>query len=67
MLRINQRRLHHEALESRQMLDASGIAAGEPVADFQLLDVNATSSTFNTEVSPRDFSGTTAWYFIHST
>ncbi len=61
------RRLFHEALEARQLLDASGLAHGEPVSDFAIVDVNATSATFNQSVSPRDFEGqTTAWYLIRS-
>jgi len=34
------------------------------LADFALLDVNPTSQTFNTDVSPRDQQGKiSAWYF----
>ena len=34
------------------------------LADFTLLDVNPTSQTFNTDVSPRDQQGKiSAWYF----
>jgi len=39
---------------------------GDPVtlADFALADVNPTSQTFNTNVSPRDYQGKiSAWYF----
>ena len=62
-----QRYLAHEALENRLLLDASGFGAGEPVEDFSLLDVNATSPTYNQKVSPRDFDGvTTAWYLTRS-
>lgn len=40
----------------------------EIVPDFQLADVNPTSTTFNTLVSPRDFAGLiSAWYFGHAT
>jgi hypothetical protein len=36
--------------------------------DFQLVDVNATSPTYNETVSPRDFLGqVSAWYFGHAT
>ena len=36
--------------------------------DFQLLDVNSTSSTYNLVVSPRDFiGGTSSWYFGSAT
>jgi len=64
---LSQRFLRHEALENRSLLDASGLAAGEPIDDFLLLDVNATSPSFNQSVSPRDFEGqTTAWYLIRS-
>lgn len=38
------------------------------VADFSLLDVNPTSPTFGTMVSPSDFAGqVSAYYFFHST
>ena len=57
----------HEGLEHRKMLAGDGVGAGEPVAEFSLQDVNPTSPTFGQGVSPSQFSGTTAWYFIHST
>ena len=48
--------------------DAEGEAAASQVADFQLLDVNETSSTFNQRISPRDYIGqVTGWYFGHAT
>lgn len=62
-----------ESLEQRTPFDASGtvaeVAAGEPEPTFSLKDVNTKSSTYNRNVSPRDYLGTTttAWYFIHST
>ena len=60
--------LRHESLESRQLLDASGLGAGEPLDDFQLDDVNSTSPTYQQAVSPQDFrGGASAWYFFHST
>lgn len=38
------------------------------VPDFSLLDVNSTSPSFDTKVSPRDHVGqVTAWYFGHAT
>ena len=38
------------------------------VPDFQLPDVNPTSATFNTDVSPRDqLGGVSAWYFGSAT
>ena len=41
---------------------------GEVVSEFSLADMNATSSTFGDNVSPRDFLGRgSAWYFGHST
>ena len=65
------RRLHHEALETRRLLDGTGLmlaAEGEPLGNFALSDVNESSPSFNQLVSPRDFLGqTTAWYFGHST
>ena len=41
---------------------------GEPQPDFALVDVNATSSTHNQAVSPRDYlEQVSAWYFGHAT
>ncbi len=38
------------------------------VPDFGLVDVNLTSPTYTSEVSPRDFVGkASGWYFGHST
>jgi hypothetical protein len=38
------------------------------VADFSRHDVNSTSPTFDTDVSPRDHLGSvSAWYFGHAT
>lgn len=38
------------------------------VADFSRPDVNSTSPTYNTDVSPRDHLGSvSAWYFGHAT
>jgi len=43
-------------------------APAEPKPDFSLTDVNATSSTFSLNVSPRDhLEKASAWYFGHST
>ena len=57
------RRLTFESLEQRAMLHG-----GVPLADFSLLDVNPTSSTAGTNVSPRDHLGeVSAWYFGHAT
>jgi len=64
------RTLGHESLESRQLLDASGVlaAAGEPGDAFTLLDVNPTSPTYDQMVSPATYNGeATAYYFMHST
>lgn len=45
-----------------------GSAAPAVVADFLLPDVNSTSTTFNTDVSPRDHLGrVSAWYFGSAT
>ncbi len=67
-MKKRQRHLRHESLESRQLLDASGLMpAGEPVEDFSLVDVNPTSSTFNQSVSLSSHTGeTTAWYLMRS-
>lgn len=50
------------------------LPAGSPVAvgagivpDFALTDVNSTSSTYNQEVSPRDYlEQVSGWYFGHA-
>jgi hypothetical protein len=50
-----------EQLEARQMM-------AHMVADFSLIDVNATSSSYNQPVSPRDFVGqVSGWYFGQAT
>lgn len=60
---MTQRPLSVEALESRHLLAVTG-----QVADFALLDVNPTSSTYNQTISPRDYLGeVSAWYFGHAT
>ena len=42
--------------------------AGEMMPEFNLMDVNPTSSTYQQSVSPRDFlGGASGWYFGHST
>lgn len=72
-----------EQLESRMLLHAGSMAMEGPdgaaypgegevatsqVADFHLLDVNETSSTFGQRISPRDYLGqVTGWYFGHAT
>ena len=39
-----------------------------PAPDFALLDVNTTSATYDTSVSPRDYlDKVSAWYFGHAT
>lgn len=41
---------------------------GQQVPDFQLVDVNPNSATYNNDFSPRDLLGQTgALYFAHST
>ena len=69
------RRTGFEILESRELLDSSGILAadvaegeGELKPDFSLVDVNSNSATFNQHFSPREFlDKVSVWYFIHST
>lgn len=62
------RPLRHEMLETRRVLDGGALgAAGEPVPDFSLNDVNGTSPFAGQSVTRGSFSGTTAVYFIHST
>ena len=77
------RSLRLESLEQRELLHAGpvdplitesrylDVAEGEGaerVPDFQLVDVNATSSTADQSVSPRDYLGqVSGWYFVHAT
>jgi hypothetical protein len=52
--------MRFEPMEERIVFDA--------VPDFGLVDVNATSSTYESVVSPRDYEGQiSGWYFGHST
>jgi hypothetical protein len=45
-----------------------GQVTDQSVPDFSLADVNSTSPTFDTMVSPRDHLGAvSAWYFGHAT
>ncbi len=54
-----------ELLEERLMLSGVG-ANAQP--DFHLTDVNTTSASFDTAVSPRDYlEEVSAWYFGHAT
>ena len=54
-----------ELLEERLMLSGVG-ANAQP--DFPLTDINDTSQSFDTFVSPRDYlEEVSAWYFGHST
>lgn len=69
------RKLAFEVIEGRvspsTLLPISGdMAEGEaaPIADFSIEDVNESSATFGTQVSPRDYlDSVSAWYFGHST
>jgi hypothetical protein len=46
---------------------SSGFPEG-PMTDFKLVDTNPSSSTFEMEVSPRDYIGAiSGWYFGHGT
>ncbi len=47
----------------------SSVAVGGVIMpDFQLTDVNSTSSTYNQAVSPRDYlQQVSGWYFGHAT
>lgn len=70
-MRAQQRRnLRFEQLDSRLLFaaDLGGAlqAEGEsqPLPDFSLLDVNATSTTANQQVSPRDFVGRVSGYYF---
>ena len=68
------RRLRLEALESRQLLygviDASSLLAAEgedaAVPDFALEDTNSTSTTYQQEVSPRQFQQEVSAYYFGS-
>jgi hypothetical protein len=47
---------------------SSTVAPQGALADFRVPDVNQTSPTYNTLVSPRDHLGQiSAWYFGHAT
>lgn len=47
--------------------DPANLGADETVPDFSLTDVNQTSATFDTPVSPRDYlEKVSAWYFGHA-
>ena len=49
-------------------MGSGGEEVGGPVPDFSLLDVNATSPTHGTPVSPKDYlMQVSAWYFAHAT
>lgn len=71
----NGRRLVMECVEARVCPavvspSLSDLAEGESdlVPDFELVDVNPNSETYNQTVSPRDFLGQiSAWYFGHAT
>jgi hypothetical protein len=56
-------------LAAPALLIMGTLAAAQEVApDFQLLDVNSTSMTFNQLVSPRDYlEQVSGWYFGHAT
>ena len=61
LARAGRLRCQFEQLEARQML-------AQMVADFSLADVNATSTTYDQPVSPRDFVGeVSGWYFGSAT
>ena len=54
-----------EILEDRLMLSGSAGDAAQP--DFHLADVNTTSASFDSSVSPRDYlDQVSAWYFGHA-
>ena len=67
------RGLRFERLESRQLLYGAfelGLPAGEgeatPRPDFSLQDVNTASSTYEQQVSPRDYlEQVSGWYFAN--
>ena len=69
------RRTRLEVLEERRVLDGAGLpmlvaADGENAAvpDFDLVDTNATSPTYDQTVSPRDYlAQVSAWYFGEAT
>jgi hypothetical protein len=58
------------AIATWMVLSSGGLQAwGQAVApDFSLPDVNSTSTTYGTDMSPRDFLGqVSGWYFGHGT
>ena len=62
---MRSRKLAVIPLEKRLMLAGD---MGAPLPDFELIDVNESSSTYDQSVSPRDLLGqVTGWYFGYAT
>ena len=58
----------HGGIDPSEELLAEGEAGAPAMPDFALLDVNATSSSYNQAVSPRDhLEQVSGWYFTHAT
>lgn len=50
------------------LVGTSAASAGLIVPDFSLTDVNSSSTSYNSPVSPRDYLGqVSGWYFGHAT
>ena len=50
------------------LLPLGGEGEGAPQPDFSLADVNATSTSFEQNISPRDYQGqVSGWYFGFAT
>ena len=69
---MRKRPLKFESLEGRTMLTSllplGGEGEGAPQPDFSLADVNATSTSFEQNISPRDYQGqVSGWYFGFAT
>lgn len=60
--------MRYATLAALLLAACSSSSAPQAAPAFQLLDVNTTSTTYDTMVSPRDYVGTvTAWYFASVT
>lgn len=58
----------HAGIGLVEELVAEGEASAQAVPDFALVDVNATSASYDQAVSPRDYlDQVSGWYFTQST
>jgi hypothetical protein len=65
---IHTRRLAVERFERRDMLHGGDTLSPSAMPDFDLADLNPSSSRYGEVVSPRDYlQQVSGWYFTHST